>query len=206
MSIKSKLTTHDSDTAFSASPMPPESSLRNHFLISMPSTDDSIFAHSVTYVCDHNEHGAMGMIINQPIGISLGDVFEQLDLKNNTAHGHRPVLAGGPVNAQQGLVLHRNQGQWESTLNITDEICLTASKDIIEAMSNHEGPQSAQLALGYAGWSPGQLEEELANNYWLTMPADSSIIFDTPLEQRWEAAAKQLGVDLDLVSRSAGHA
>lgn len=181
-------------------------SLRDHFLISMPSLEESIFNHTVTYVCDHNEHGAMGVIINHPMALTLGEVFDQLDLNADPTVEGIQVLAGGPVNAQQGLVLHRNQGSWESTLKVTQEICLTASKDIVEAMANKSGPASAQLALGYAGWSAGQLEQELSENCWLTMPADSSIIFDTPIEQRWAAAAKQLGIDLDLISAQAGHA
>ena len=181
-------------------------SLQNQFLIAMPSVDESLFSHSITYICDHNENGAMGVIINQPLGITLGDVFDQLELKTSPEIRSSQVLAGGPVNAQQGLVLHRDQGHWESTTHITSEICLTASKDIVEAMAESLGPSSAQLALGYAGWGSGQLEEELSNNYWLTMPADSAIIFDTAVDQRWNAAAKHFGIDINLVSSTAGHA
>lgn len=183
-----------------------QTSLRNHFLISMPTLEDSIFTHTVTYICDHNEHGAMGVIINHPLKVTLGEVFLQLNLDSAPDVANTAVLAGGPVNTQQGLVLHRDQGSWESTLKITDEVCLTASKDIVEAMAASRAPQSAQLALGYAGWSAGQLEDEIANNFWLTMPADSAILFDTPADERWTAAAKQLGVDLDLISATAGHA
>ncbi len=181
-------------------------SLRDHILISMPSLEDSIFNRSLTYICDHNEYGAMGVIINHPMGLTLGDVFEQLELEVAPQVRDIQVLAGGPVNSQQGLVLHRNQGSWDSTLEITPEICLTASKDIVEAMACDTAPASAQLALGYAGWSPGQLEQELNNNCWLTMPADSAIIFDIPSEERWAAAAKRLGVDLNLISSQTGHA
>ncbi len=181
-------------------------SLKDQFLIAMPGLEDSLFAQSVTYICDHNEQGAMGVIINHPLGITLGDVFDQLDLITAPSIRGLQVLAGGPVNAQQGLVLHRDQGSWESTMRITSEICLTASKDIVEAMAEDKGPQSAQLALGYAGWSSGQLEDELSKNCWLTMPADSAIIFDIPPEQRWIEAAKVLGVDINLISSSAGHA
>jgi putative transcriptional regulator len=181
-------------------------SLRDQFLIAMPGLNDSPFSHSVTYICDHNENGAMGVVINHPLGITLGDVFEQLNLDSHENSRGHPVLSGGPVNSQQGLVLHRDQGQWDSTMRVTSEICLTASRDIVVAMAENRGPQSAQLALGYAGWSPGQLESEIAENCWLTMPADSAIIFDTPADQRWTAAANQLGIDLNLLSNEAGHA
>jgi len=181
-------------------------SLRNQFLIAMPGVSDSLFANSVTYICDHSENGAMGIIINHSLGISLNDVFEQLELGYSERSGQLPVLAGGPVNSQQGLVLHRKQGEWESSIEVTSEISLTASKDIIEAMANDRGPTDAHLALGYAGWSSGQLEEELSNNCWLTVPADSRIIFDTPTEDRLDAAADKLGIDLSLIANTAGHA
>lgn len=190
----------------SSSPSTEFVSLKNQFLIAMPSLEDSLFTHSVTFICDHNEHGAMGVIINHPLSVTLGDVFDQLEIPTSPFVRDTPVLAGGPVNAQQGLVLHRDQGSWESTMRITSEICLTASKDIVEAMATDQGPKSAQLALGYAGWNSGQLEEELAQNCWLTMPADTGIIFDTPTEQRWHAAANQLGIDINLISSSVGHA
>lgn len=183
-----------------------KNSLRDQFLIAMPMLEDSLFSHSVTYICDHNEHGAMGVIINHPMDLTLGEVFDQLQLTTLASVRPTPVLAGGPVNAEQGLVLHRDEGKWESTMHVTPEICLTASRDIVEAMATGKGPKNAQLALGYAGWGAGQLEEEITNNCWLTLPASSSIIFDTPLEQRWTAAAQQLGVDINLVSAMAGHA
>ena len=180
--------------------------LRNHFLLAMPSLTDPLFSRSVTYICDHSEHGAMGIVLNQPLGITLTDVFQQLALNTNSLSGRIPVLAGGPVNTQRGFVLHRDQGSWDSTLRITSEICLTASRDIVAAIADDSGPKSAQFALGYAGWSAGQLEEEIANNAWLTVEADSSIIFDTPVDQRWSAAAASLGIDLNLISSVAGHA
>lgn len=172
----------------------------------MPGLTDPLFSRSVTYICDHSEHGAMGIVLNQPLGITLIEVFHQLSLDTSSPAGKTPVLAGGPVNTQRGFVLHRDQGSWDSTLHITSEICLTASRDIVAAIADNTGPKSAQFALGYAGWSPGQLEEEIASNAWLTIEADSSIIFDTPVEQRWAAAAAQLGVDLNLISTVAGHA
>lgn len=181
-------------------------SLRGQFLVAMPSLKDSMFFHSVTYICDHNEHGAMGVVVNQATHVLLNDVFEQLALPNSNTVGKMPVLAGGPVNSQQGFVLHKDEGKWDSTLTINSGICLTASKDIMKALASENGPQKAQFILGYAGWSPGQLEEELLSNSWLTVQADERIIFDTPIHKRWHASVESLGIDLDLISSSAGHA
>lgn len=182
------------------------SSFRDHFLIAMPGLTDPLFSRSVTYICDHSEHGAMGIVINQTLDLTLADVFEQLAIDYHPPLGSYPVLAGGPVNMQRGFVLHRDQGSWESTLRITSEISLTASKDIVKAIAREEGPRHAQFALGYAGWSAGQLEEEINTNTWLVVPANTTIIFDTPVDQRWAATAKQLGIDLNLISGNAGHA
>lgn len=181
-------------------------SLRDYFLIAMPSLNDSLFSHSVTYICDHNAHGAMGIIINHPMDLTMLDVFSQLKLNTDNKTSKVNVLSGGPVNPQQGLVIHRDQGTWQSTLHITSEICLTASKDIMTALAEDKGPTSAQFVLGYAGWSAGQLEDEIAENSWLTVPADSRIIFDTPPAQRWQETAKHIGIDLSLISSSSGHA
>ena len=181
-------------------------SLRNHFLIAMPGLIDPLFSKSVTYICDHNENGAMGIVINQPLNITLADVFNQLELEDIGGLGVNPVLAGGPVNIQRGFVLHRDIGEWESTMPITPDVHLTASRDIVVAIANNNGPKNAQFALGYAGWSAGQLEDEISANSWLTLPADCSIIFDVPIEERWAAASKHLGIDLNLISATAGHA
>jgi len=181
-------------------------SLRDHFLIAMPSLTDPIFSRSVTYICDHSEQGAMGIVINQALDLKLGEVFEQLSIDYQSQLSDHPVLAGGPVNMQRGFVLHRDEGTWESTLRITSEISLTASRDIVAAIAQEQGPKHAQFALGYAGWSAGQLEEELNANAWLVVPADTGIIFDTPIEERWAATARQLGVDMNLISTTAGHA
>ncbi|PCK09995.1 MAG: YqgE/AlgH family protein [Alteromonadaceae bacterium] len=181
--------------------------LSGHFLIAMPNLVDSIFSHSVTYICDHNEHGAMGIVINQTLEATYDDVFKQLSLDPAAqVNTDTPVLAGGPVNPQQGFVLHRNEGKWDSTLQVSEEICLTTSRDIVAALANDCAPAGAQFALGYAGWSAGQLEEELSANSWLTVPANSSIIFDTPVQERWNAASKHIGVDLNLICSQAGHA
>lgn len=183
-----------------------EGSLRNHFLIAMPGLKDPIFSQSVTYICEHNDEGAMGVVINHPLEITLGDIFDQMSLEHDGEFRSTPVLAGGPVHIERGFVLHSSNSSWQSTLKITDEISLTGSRDIVSAMARKEGPEQVQFALGYAGWTPGQLEEELAANSWLTLPADSSIIFSTPIEQRWTAAARELGVDINLISSVSGHA
>ncbi len=181
-------------------------SLRDHFLIAMPGLKDSVFSHSLTYICDHSEYGAMGVVLNQPLDIHLSEVFDHLSMKYVKRASDVPVLSGGPVNSQQGFVLHRNEGEWDSSLPVTEEISLTASRDIVTAMAEDRAPQGALFVLGYAGWSAGQLEEEISANSWLTLPADSSVIFDTPAEERWAAAAKHLGFDFNLISASAGHA
>lgn len=183
-----------------------QASLKNHFLIAMPSIKDSSFSRTVTYVCDHNEYGAMGIIINQPLKLKLSEVFEQLSLEYCDEVGSKPALSGGPVKAQRGFVLHRDEGTWDSTLRISSEVCLTASKDIMAAMADNAAPSSAQFALGYAGWEAGQLESEISENSWLTTPADTRILFDVPVEERWNAASQHLGIDLNLIVSTLGHA
>ena len=183
-----------------------KSSLRDHFLIAMPSLADSYFSQTVTYICDHNEHGAMGIVINHPLTINMPEVFAQLGIKSEYEIEHPRILAGGPVNKQQGLVIHRNEGTWDSTLEVTENISITASKDVIAAIAQDRAPSGAQLVLGYAGWGANQLEAEITENSWLTVPADERILFDTPVEERWSATAKHLGIDLNLISSFAGHA
>lgn len=181
-------------------------SLSNHLLIAMPSLQDPHFAHSVTYICDHTAEGAMGIVINRPMDFCVRHVLQQLQLKPEGPLANEWVLAGGPVQTQRGFVLHGDGSQWESSLQVTPSISLTGSKDILAALAAGEGPSHALLALGYAGWSAGQLEQELANNAWLTVPASFQLVFETPIEQRWQAAAKHLGVDIQLISSQAGHA
>lgn len=181
-------------------------SLRNQFLIAMPTLADSYFSHTVTYICDHNEHGAMGIVINQSLDIDMLEVLAQLGIKSNVPYQPSTILAGGPVNKQQGLIIHRNEGTWDSTLNITDTVCITASKDILKAVAEGTAPSGSQLVLGYAGWGSGQLEQEISENSWLTIPADEAILFDTPMEERWSAIANHIGIDLNLISSNAGHA
>jgi putative transcriptional regulator len=181
-------------------------SLRNHFLIAMPGLDDPLFANSITYICDHGPDGAMGLIINRALDLRLSDVFKQLAIPYREERGQIPILAGGPVNTQRGFVLHSTGKTWQSTLQITPDIALTSSRDIIQAIANDNEPEDALFILGYSGWSAGQLEREIKENSWLTVPADQEIIFKTPIEQRWHAAAKLMGIDMNLMSSRAGHA
>lgn len=179
--------------------------LKNHFLIAMPGLKDPRFFQSVTYICEHDNRGAMGIRINKSAGISYDELFSQLQL-NRQFGNSSPLLAGGPVNTERGFVLHTSEKTWTSTQTISDDISLTGSKDILEDIANHQGPHELLIALGYAGWNAGQLEEEIGQNSWLTVPADKHIIFNTPIEQRWHASAKQLGIDLHLLCSQAGHA
>ena len=181
--------------------------LTNQFLIAMPNLMDPNFFHSVTYICEHNEQGAMGIVINQPVELNLGELMEQMDMQAFDAEqAALPIFRGGPVEPERGFVLHRPLGQWESSMAVTDEIGLTTSTDILRAMSEGNSPDDVLITLGYAGWGAGQLEQEMLDNAWLSGPADPSIIFDTPVEKRWEAAAQLVGVDINRLTGDAGHA
>lgn len=180
-------------------------SLSHHFLIAMPALRGGVFAGSLTYLCEHNAEGAMGLVVNQSLGLTLDDVFDHLELDTRERHS-QPVLAGGPVQTDRGFVLHPPGGDWQSTMTVNSEVALTTSVDILAAMAAGEGPDTALVALGYAGWSGGQLEQELADNAWLTLPADDIILFSTPLEQRLQAAGRKLGVDINLINHQIGHA
>ena len=182
-------------------------SLKGHFLISMPCLQDPHFNHSVTYICDHSEDGAMGLVLNHPLSdINVGDIFEQLNLESKQSVCQDAVFSGGPVQRERGFVLHPNDQHWDSTIAISPEVNLTASRDILASMAAGEGPHRTIVALGYAGWDAGQLEDEIANNAWITLRGDASLLFDTPAHLRWSAAAKLLGFDLNLLSANAGHA
>jgi len=181
--------------------------LTNQFLVAMPTMDDPNFRETVTYICEHSEQGALGIIINRPMNVVLEDVLKQLALKaEDSDTAASPVYLGGPVQTERGFVIHEPMGEWEATLKVTDSIGVTTSRDILEALAAGGGPRRCVVALGYAGWTAGQLEEEVKGNAWLTVPADSRIIFDTPPELRWQSAAKLLGVDMTLLSGDAGHA
>lgn len=182
-------------------------SLTNHFLIAMPGLKDPNFARTVTYICEHTEQGAMGIVINRPMEIRLGEVLDQLDIEPNvTGVAESQVYLGGPVQPDRGFVLHTGPGEFDSTLSVTPDIRVTTSRDVLEAIAEGRGPQQRLIALGYAGWAGRQLEEELSANAWLNGPADSRIMFNLSPAERWMAAAQLLGVDLNLLSGEAGHA
>ena len=183
------------------------SSLKDHFLIALPALSDGIFANSITYICEHNEYGAMGIVINHPLDLSLGDVFHQLDIENVSRDHPGQILSGGPVHMNRGFILHRRtDDKWDSTVHVSDQIALTTSQDILSAIAHDQGPCDSLVALGYAGWEAGQLEQELGENAWLTLPADSHIMFNMPIDQKAAAAVAKIGVDLALISPLAGHA
>ncbi len=182
-------------------------SLTGHFLIAMPSLNDGFFNQAVTYICEHDENGSFGIIINQQTGITLSQIAREMAIETENIYNDKQlVFIGGPVDQGRGFILHRPIGNWQSSLKINDSIALTTSKDILQAIINNEGPEDNIVALGYAGWAAGQLDHEMASNTWLSCPADEQIIFNTPIEERWKTAAKLIGVDLSLLSNDAGHA
>lgn len=179
----------------------------NHFLIAMPTLRDPNFARTVTLICEHSSEGAMGIVINRVTDLTLKDILAQMEIETGASHHlDLPVHVGGPVQGNRGFVLHEPVGHWESTLAITETLGVSTSRDILVALAENRGPEHCLLALGYAGWSPGQLENEIAENAWLSGPADHQILFDLPPEERWSAAVKHLGVDLGSLSNEAGHA
>ena len=210
--------------------------LTHHFLIAMPGLEDALFEHSVVYVCEHNDRGALGLIINKPSDLPLAGLFGKIALKlNRTDLTNAPVFHGGPVQTERGFVLHEPMGQggesvYSSTLVIKGETLeasdvvevmdgdedlaprtparleMTTSKDVLEAMAEGAGPKRALVTLGYATWGKGQLESELAENAWLTVPADDAIIFETPPELRYSRAMGLLGLDAGMLHGGAGHA
>lgn len=181
--------------------------LVNHFLIAMPALKDPAFFQTVTYICQHNHEGALGVIINKPSDMALLEIFDQMKIPTESKSiGNIPVYFGGPVQVDRGFILHGSDQEWKSTLPITDKISLTTSRDLLEAMAIGKGPETSLIALGYAGWGAGQLEKEVLENSWLSAPVDETILFDLPFGQRWKAAAEGLGVDLNLLSLDAGHA
>lgn len=181
--------------------------LTNHFLIAMPQLADPNFFHSVTYICEHNDDGAMGIVINRPLEIGLAEVLDHIDIQGNEKNlKDQIIFMGGPVQPERGFVIHSPAKQWDSSLLVTDDIGVTTSRDILTAIANDQGPEQFVIALGYAGWGNGQLEQEIKQNSWLSGPATKEILFEVPYQQRWEAAASSLGVDVNLISGDAGHA
>jgi len=184
-----------------------QSSLTDHFLIAMPALADPNFARTVTYVCEHNEEGALGIVINRPADLRLGELFEHMEMEITAGDAmDRNVYMGGPVQRERGFVLHDPDREWDGSMKISEDVAITTSRDILEALAQGAGPRRYLVALGYAGWGPGQLETEMAENAWLSGPADANIIFSISDEERWRAAAALLGVDLTLLSSDAGHA
>jgi putative transcriptional regulator len=182
-------------------------SLENNLLIAMPTLNDSFFEKTVTYICEHNDKGAMGLIINVPINITLTELLSQLDKEKKTSHIlSQQVLSGGPVSQDRGFVLHDPQDGWTSSLALSDDVMITTSKDILMALGTEQAPPNFIVTLGYAGWGPGQLEQEIFDNSWLTIPASGDILFNTPVEQRWQKATDTLGIDLTHLSHQIGHA
>jgi putative transcriptional regulator len=181
--------------------------LTNHFLIAMPGMADPYFSKTLTLICEHSEKGAIGLVVNKPIDVSLGNLFEQVDIElQDEALRMETVHFGGPVLVDRGFVLHQPLSDWNSTLKVNDDTGLTTSKDILEAMAKGEGPGRVLVTLGYAGWAPGQLEDEIKRNGWLSVAASTSIIFDLPAEQRLGAAMALLGLNYGNLSDVAGHA
>lgn len=181
--------------------------LTHQFLIAMPAMADPNFSRTLTYVCEHNEQGALGIIVNRPTDMTLAELFERVGLSlDNPKLSRQPVYYGGPVQPERGFVLHRPLGEWQATLVVNDTIGLTSSRDILQAMSEQGEPEETLISLGYAGWTAGQLEWELSQNAWLTVAADPHIIFDMPPEERLAAAMHILGIDFTNLSDVAGHA
>ncbi|WP_404438625.1 YqgE/AlgH family protein [Stutzerimonas chloritidismutans] len=181
--------------------------LKHHFLIAMPHMADPNFAHTLIYLLEHNRDGAMGLIINRPSGLNLADVLEQLRPDGSIAPANHgvPIFSGGPVQTDRGFVLHPAESQFQATLGL-GELGVTTSQDVLFAIADGHGPRQHFIALGYAGWEPGQLETELIDNAWLSCPMQPQILFDLPHDQRLAAAAASLGVDLRLLSTQVGHA
>lgn len=181
--------------------------LTRQFLIAMPAMADPIFAKSLVYVCDHNDQGAMGVIVNRPLGMDMRTLFQQIDIELKREDvADQDVFFGGPVQTDRGFVLHAPLGSWQSTMSIEDELGLTTSKDVLLAVGEGGGPERMFISLGYAGWEAGQIETELAQNAWLTVDADIEVVFSLPAEQRYEAALGLLGIDMAMLSDTAGHA
>lgn len=185
--------------------------LTNQFLIAMPGMADETFDRTVVYLCEHNEKGALGLVINKPIDIKLKNLFEKVELKLDRRElAEQPVFFGGPVSTERGFVLHDKRGEqappYNSTLSVPGGLDMTTSKDVLEALADGSGPHRVLVTLGYSGWDAGQLEDELGRNGWLTVDADPAVIFDTPVEKRYDRALSLLGFDPRMLSQEAGHA
>lgn len=181
-------------------------SLKGSLVIAMPSLVDSLFAHCVCYLCQHDDQGAIGLLINQPIAMDVADLFSDQGLSVNKTVFHRPLLIGGPLQRERGFVLHTQRGHWRSSLAIQDDIYITTSQDILQAIADQKPPQQYLIVLGYSAWSPGQLEHEIQQNMWLTAPASVELLFETRYELRWQKAIESLGFTPAMLSKETGHA
>jgi len=182
-------------------------SLNTQLLVAVPSMDDPHFTRSVALICQHGEHGAMGVIVNRALDLTLGEIFVQMGISSDdSALLATPVLAGGPVHTERGFVIHDGAQTWAASLAIGEDLSITTSRDILEAIARGQGPARALVILGCAGWSAGQLEQELVEHSWLTTPFDPEVLFELPLHDRWQAAAGGIGVDLMRMADYAGHA
>lgn len=183
-------------------------SFKNQLLIAMPNLKDPNFFHGVTFVCQHNSEGALGLVINHPMEMTLGDILEQMDMvAADDKIAEIPIFSGGPVQQERGFILHHTSEQdWESSIAVSDTLSLTTSRDILKAIAKGEGPKKFLITLGYAGWGVDQLETEMKSNAWLSTQYDESVVFDTPISKRWSAAANKMGLDINLLSSQAGHA
>ena len=184
-----------------------QDSLSNQLLIAMPGMADPNFNSTVTLVCEHNAEGALGIVVNRPMNLNLGGLLEQLSLDQaDLSAASSPVLDGGPVGREHGFVLHNPQGMYENSVSVSPDIQLTLSRDVLDAMAAGSGPDKSVVALGYAGWEAGQLEQEILHNTWLNVPASPEIVFDVPFNDRWSVAAEIIGIDISQISPHAGHA
>ncbi len=184
--------------------------LTDHFLIAMPAMEDPFFSKSLIYIAEHNDQGTLGIIVNRPIDMNLATLFEKIDVSFDSGESanlaHLPVFFGGPVQTDRGFVLHRPIGEWQSTLAVNQDVGLTSSRDVLQSVAREGKPREMMVTLGYSGWGAGQLEHELAQNAWLTVPADPHILFDLPFEERLPSAMEILGIDFANLAGNAGHA
>jgi putative transcriptional regulator len=182
----------------------PPNSLRNQFLVASPYLQDPRFHGAVIYICEHSNEGALGLMVNQVLDIHLGEILEQLDMDGGELDV--PVYSGGPVQQERGFVLHTPELSWQNTAEVTENVWLTTSRDVLSDIGSGIGPEQYLVCLGYAGWSEGQLEEELASNAWLNCPASPELLFNTAAPERYSAVLKAIGVDINQLSESVGHA
>ncbi|BCN94110.1 UPF0301 protein [Thiomicrorhabdus immobilis] len=183
-------------------------SLEHHFLIAMPALENSWFEKTVIYIVEDNEHGTMGLVINLANKIDIQDLLDHFNLATpqNVDYLKQTVLIGGPVDLERGFILHESTGNWKSTMPLPDNLSMTVSEDFLQALSEGLAPSKFLVCLGFAGWEPGQLAQEIQENSWLTIPYNESLLFETPLENRWQVALGTLGISPEFLSSEAGHA